>query len=224
MRGRATCCGAPCAPSVRTSSSRARVACWRRPKSRWPCATSAGSPRALAAATATLEKHGDRANALHARLLAARRSLLLGRLAERQRCWRSVDLAACRRRWPQSPNSRAPNSRCARCGPRRARAALARAHQAAYRARHPFAIAEVAQARTALERPAARRWRAARCSPCCCDEVEALLASDALVRGCLPARARAARRLAAAGTPARAVRAGARARASLAAGRASAMH
>src|SRR5499426_4321966 len=41
-----------------------------------------GSPRTLAAAVATLESHADRANALHARLIAARRLLLLGRLDE----------------------------------------------------------------------------------------------------------------------------------------------
>src|SRR5262245_42591063 len=41
-----------------------------------------GPSRALAAAAATLEEHGDRANALHARLVAARQLLLLGRLAD----------------------------------------------------------------------------------------------------------------------------------------------
>src|SRR5262245_20704596 len=41
-----------------------------------------GSPRALAAASATLEAHGDRGNALHARVIAARRLVLLGRLDE----------------------------------------------------------------------------------------------------------------------------------------------
>src|SRR6476661_750568 len=41
-----------------------------------------GSPRSLAAASATLEAHADRANALQARLIAVRRLLLLGRLAE----------------------------------------------------------------------------------------------------------------------------------------------
>src|SRR5688500_4985785 len=39
-----------------------------------------GSPRVLAAAAATLESHDDRANALHARLIAVRRLLLLGQL------------------------------------------------------------------------------------------------------------------------------------------------
>ena len=41
-----------------------------------------GSPRALAAASATLEASADRANALQARLITARRLLLLGRLDE----------------------------------------------------------------------------------------------------------------------------------------------
>lgn len=38
------------------------------------------SPRALAAATVALDAHGDRANALQARLIAVRRLVLLGRL------------------------------------------------------------------------------------------------------------------------------------------------
>src|SRR5204863_6836890 len=41
-----------------------------------------GAPRTLAAAATTLEAHADRANALHARLIAVRRLLLLGRLDE----------------------------------------------------------------------------------------------------------------------------------------------
>ncbi|MGZ5165532.1 MAG: helix-turn-helix domain-containing protein, partial [Burkholderiales bacterium] len=41
-----------------------------------------GSPRSLAAASATLEARADRANALQARLIAVRRLLLLGRLTE----------------------------------------------------------------------------------------------------------------------------------------------
>src|SRR5580765_3014598 len=41
-----------------------------------------GSPRALAAASATLVSRGDRGNALHAKLIAVRRLLLLGRIEE----------------------------------------------------------------------------------------------------------------------------------------------
>jgi DNA-binding transcriptional ArsR family regulator len=62
-----------------------------------------------------------------------------------------------------------------------ARAALARAHEAAERAGVPALLAEVAEARAALERPAARRVRAGYEQPLRLDEVEALLASDALV-------------------------------------------
>ncbi|MFD1577836.1 helix-turn-helix domain-containing protein, partial [Ramlibacter ginsenosidimutans] len=62
-----------------------------------------------------------------------------------------------------------------------ARAALARAEQAAYRAGIAPLIAEVAEARSALERPAARRLQAGAAQPLRLDEVEALLASGALV-------------------------------------------
>ena len=41
-----------------------------------------GSPRSLASASATLDVHGDRSNALQAQLIGARRLLLLGRLNE----------------------------------------------------------------------------------------------------------------------------------------------
>src|SRR5689334_9626512 len=41
-----------------------------------------GSPRLLGAAAAALEARADRVNALHARLIAVRRLLLLGRLDE----------------------------------------------------------------------------------------------------------------------------------------------
>src|SRR6478736_5541929 len=50
-----------------------------------------GSPRALTAAAATLQAHGDRANALQARLIGARRSLLLGRLEEAAAALQGLD-------------------------------------------------------------------------------------------------------------------------------------
>jgi hypothetical protein len=140
-----------------------------------------GSPRALDAAVATLEGHGDRANALHARLTAARRLLLLGRLEE---------AAAALPRIPSRDHSPSLVAvaemtaaelalRSLRTGP--ARAALARAHEAAYRAGVPALIAEVAEARAALDRPAARRVGNGSEQPLRLDEVEALLASNALV-------------------------------------------
>ena len=52
------------------------------------------SPRALAAAADTLDAHADRANAMQARLIAARRLLLLGRLeaaAAALASWERID-------------------------------------------------------------------------------------------------------------------------------------
>ena len=62
-----------------------------------------------------------------------------------------------------------------------AQAALARAFDAAERARVPALVAEVAEARAALDRPAARCIHAGHEQPLRLDEVEALLASGALV-------------------------------------------
>jgi hypothetical protein len=62
-----------------------------------------------------------------------------------------------------------------------AQAALARAREAAERARIPALVAEVAEARAALDRPAARRIYAGEEQPLRLAEVEALLASGALV-------------------------------------------
>src|SRR6266404_433082 len=141
-----------------------------------------GSPRTLAAALATLEARADRANALQARLIAVRRLLLLGRLDEAASALARLDA----RGLPPSLLAVAQLAaaevalRSLRTAP--ARAALARAHEAAERARVPALLAEVAEARAALDQPAAptsrtgracasrsavcarspRRWRASR--------------------------------------------------------------
>src|SRR5437763_8150263 len=47
--------------------------------------------KALDAAQATLEKHGDRANAAHAHYLAVRRLLLIGRLDDAERALARLD-------------------------------------------------------------------------------------------------------------------------------------
>ncbi|MEJ8835318.1 helix-turn-helix domain-containing protein [Ramlibacter sp. AN1133] len=140
-----------------------------------------GSLRALQAATATLERHGDRANALHARLLAARRSLLMGRLADARVLLASVDASTLPPALAAVAELAAAELalRCLQSAA--ARSALGRAHQAAYRSGIPALIGEVAQARSALERPAARRVTAGATVPLKLHEVEALLASDALV-------------------------------------------
>lgn len=140
-----------------------------------------GSPRSVTAAAAALEAHGDHANALQARLLAARRLLLLGRLDEAQAALARLDA----RGLPASLAAVAELTaaelalRSLRIGP--AQAALARAHDAAHRARVPALLAEVAEARAAFDRPAARRLSAGGEQALRLDEVAALLASDTLV-------------------------------------------
>jgi len=116
-----------------------------------------GSPRTLAAAAATLEARADRANAMQARLIAARRLLLLGRL---EQAAAALDRADAH----DAPPALAAVAeliaaelalRSLRTAP--ALAALDRARVAADRASVPALIAEVAGARAALDRPAARR-------------------------------------------------------------------
>src|ERR1700746_3888912 len=112
--------------------------------------------KALDAARATLEAHGDRVNAAHARYLEVRRLLLIGRLDEAERT-----LAAL------APTAFPPASRAAhelvvagiamrRLRTKAARAALARAERAARRARIPALTAEVESAPLLLSTPAAR--------------------------------------------------------------------
>src|SRR5690349_7633950 len=140
-----------------------------------------GSPRALAAAAATLDAHADPANALQARLIAARRMLLLGRLHEATAALAQLDaqglpasLAAVAE---LATAELAPRS--LRIAP--AQAAPARAHEVAGRARVPALLAEVAEARAALEHPAARRLSRDGEEALRLGEVAALLASGALV-------------------------------------------
>jgi len=140
-----------------------------------------GSPRTLAAAAAKLDARNDRANALHARLIAVRRLLLLGRLDEAAAALAGLDAHGL----PLSLLAAAELAaaelalRSLRTAP--AQAALTRAHEAAERARVPALLAEVAEARAAFDRPAARRLEAGQEQLLRLGEVEALLASGALV-------------------------------------------
>ena len=140
-----------------------------------------GSPRTLAVASATLEAHADRANALLARLIAVRRLLLLGRLNEAAFALARLDARDLAPALLAVAELAAAEValRSLRTAP--AQAALARAHEAAERARVPALLAEVAEARAALDRPAARRVNAGHEQPLRLDEVEALLDSGALV-------------------------------------------
>jgi DNA-binding transcriptional ArsR family regulator len=139
------------------------------------------SPRALAAAAASLEAREDHANALQARLIAVRRLLLIGRLDEAAGALARLDA----RGLPPALASVAELTsaelalRSLRIGD--AQAALGRAQEAALQAQVPALLAEVAEMRSALERPAARRLSAEGEQTLRLGEVAALLASDALV-------------------------------------------
>lgn len=140
----------------------------------WPAKT-------LDAARATLERHGDRVNAAHARNLEVRRLLLIGHLDEAERRLDGFDPS------PLPPASRAAHElavagiaiRRLRTGP--ARAALGLAARAAHAAGIPALIAEVESASLVLDTPAARLIARGEERPLLLDEVEALLASGALV-------------------------------------------
>lgn len=147
-----------------------------------------GSLRALAAASATLQAHADHANALQAQLIAARRLLLLGRLGEAAAGLARLDALLARSDGRGLPPTLVAVAELAgaelalrslRVGA--AQEALARAHEAAGRAGVPALLAEVAQARAELGKPAARRLAAGGEQALRLDEVSALLASDALV-------------------------------------------
>jgi hypothetical protein len=140
----------------------------------WPAKT-------LDAARATLEAHGDRVNAAHARYLQIRRLLLIGRLDEVERALANLE-----------PTLLPPPLRAAhelvvagiamrRLQTKPARAALVRAERAARLAGIPALTAEVESASLVLNTPAARLISHGEERLLVPEEVEALLASEALV-------------------------------------------
>ena len=137
--------------------------------------------KALDAARATLEQHGERMNAAHARHLEIRRLLLIGRLDEAEHRLAALDPA------PFPPASRAAHELVVagiamrRLRTNTARAALARANSAARQAAIPALIAEVENASLVLDTPAARVIARGTERLLLLDEVEALFASRALV-------------------------------------------
>jgi hypothetical protein len=137
--------------------------------------------KALDAARATLEAHGDRVNAAHARHLEVRRLLLIGRLDHAERALAALDPA------PLPPALRAVHELVTagiairRLRTKTARAALARAERAARAAAIPALMAEVESASIVLNAPAARLIVRSDERPLLLEDVEALLASKALV-------------------------------------------
>ncbi|KVS23544.1 hypothetical protein [Burkholderia cepacia] len=141
---------------------------------RWPT-------RALDAACATLDAHGDRANAAHARYLGVRRLLLVGQLDDAERMLANLDPA------PLPAASRAAHELIAagiamrRIRTQAARAALVRARAAARDAGIAALTAEIDTAARVLDAPAARLIARGTSRLVQLDEVETLFASNALV-------------------------------------------
>lgn len=137
--------------------------------------------RSLAAARAALAAHGDVVNAAHAAHLQARRQLLTGRLREAGHTLAAVDAAGL-------PAASRAIHELIRGGialrqvqASAASAALARAAQAAGQSGIPALLAEVDHALSALSAPAGRRVGQGESRDMTLGEVEALLASKALV-------------------------------------------
>src|SRR5262247_2367457 len=131
--------------------------------------------KALDAARMTLEEHGDRVNAAHARYLEVRRLLLIGRLDEAERTLAALDLA------PMPPALRTVHELVVagiamrRIRTKAARAALARAEHVARQAGIPALTAEVESTSLVLNTPAARLIARGEERLLRLDEVEALL-------------------------------------------------
>lgn len=141
----------------------------------------ARSPRVVLDAAELLDRHRDHANAALARLTAARQQLLLGRLAAARGLLASLDGAAL-------PDALRATSALVQAelalrvlDTTGAQALLASAEVAAGRSGVSSLQAEVERARNALQLTAARTLRAGHEQPLRLEEVERLLASDAVV-------------------------------------------
>ncbi|HEY2487600.1 MAG TPA: hypothetical protein VGI36_20850 [Candidatus Binataceae bacterium] len=136
---------------------------------------------ALKAAWVTLEAHGDRVNGAYARYLEVRRLLLVGRIDTAERMLAELNAV------PLPPALRTVHQLVVagiairRLRTKAARAALARAERAAHLARIPALTAEVEGASLVLNTPAARLIANGEERTLLLGEVEALLASKALV-------------------------------------------
>ena len=139
------------------------------------------SSQSLDAARITLERHGDRVNAAHARYLEIRRLLLIGRLDDAEQSLGELD-----------PNAVPPPLRVThelviagiavrRVQTATARLAFERAARAARQSQIPALTAEVEAASAVLETPVARLLAHGTARDLRLDEVEALLSSANLV-------------------------------------------
>lgn len=141
----------------------------------------AAVPAKLSAARLVLDKHGDRINAAHAATLEVRRLLLVGQLDDAERLLAGLDPTSLPPPFRATYELAASGIAVRRLRARAARDALARAETAARAAGISTLRAEVHGAGLSINRPAARLVSSDKERPLLLDEVEDLLASDALV-------------------------------------------
>jgi len=137
--------------------------------------------KALDAARAALERHGDRANAAHARHLEIRRLVLIGRLDEAERMLVKFDATPLPSALRAAHELVVAGIAMRRLRIKMARAALADAERAARQAGIPALVAEVEDTALLLNTPAARLIAPGEERLVLLEDVEALLASGALV-------------------------------------------
>jgi hypothetical protein len=140
----------------------------------WPVKT-------LDAARATLEAHGDRVNAAHARYLEVRRLLLIGRLDEAERTLALLDPTPLPAALRAAHELVVAGIAMRRLRTKTVREALDLAQRAARQAGIPALAAEVENASLVLNTPAARLIARGGERPLLLEEVETLLASKAIV-------------------------------------------
>ncbi|HWF97890.1 MAG TPA: hypothetical protein VN691_01790 [Steroidobacteraceae bacterium] len=137
--------------------------------------------KALATARTTLEAHGDRINAAHARYLEARHLLLAGKLDRAESLLADVDPTPLPNASQAAYELLLAGMAMRRIRAKAARDALARAVDAARRAGIPALAAEVESAVDMLSAPVGRLIARGRERLVVLEEVEALFGSGALV-------------------------------------------
>jgi len=138
-------------------------------------------PKTLDAARVTLEAHGDRLNAAYARYLEVRRLVLIGHLDEAERTLADLDPSPFPPAWRTVHSLVVAGIAMRRLRTKEARDALSRAESNAREARIPALTAEVESASRMLNMPAARLLARGDEHLLLLEDVEALLASKALV-------------------------------------------
>jgi hypothetical protein len=137
--------------------------------------------KALDAARMTLEEHGDRVNAAHARYLAVRRLLLIGRVSEAERVLANRDASNLPPALQTVHELVAAGIAIRRLDTRAARAALDRATRSANEARIPPLTAEVESASLILNTPAARLIASGEERVLLLEDIEELFTSNELI-------------------------------------------